>query len=101
MSALRAALGLEGPANPHWARWIALSVAVVIADQLTKMVMLMRFRVGERLPIIDGFFDLILAFNPGAAFSFLSSASGWQRYLFVALALGVSAILMVFLRKPG
>jgi signal peptidase II len=101
MPSVREALGLEGPVNRGWMRWLALSLAIVIADQITKMVILSRFRVGERLPVIDGFFDLILAFNPGAAFSFLSSASGWQRYLFVALALGVSAILVVFLRKPG
>jgi signal peptidase II len=101
MSSLRATLGLDGPANPLWRRWLALSIAIVVADQITKMLMLARFRVGERLPVIDGLFDLVLAFNPGAAFSFLSSASGWQRYLFVVLALGVSTALVVFLRKPG
>jgi signal peptidase II len=101
MPDLRTLIGLAGPANPLWRRWLALSIAVVLADQVTKMLILARFRTGERLPVIDGLFDLVLAFNPGAAFSFLSSASGWQRYLFVILAIAVSAVLVVFLRKPG
>src|SRR5689334_14650148 len=98
---MRSTLGLGAPPAPHWLRWLALSVAIVIADQITKLMVLSRFRVGERLPVIDGLFDLVLAFNPGAAFSFLSSASGWQRYLFVALALVVSALIVLFLRRPG
>ena len=87
--------------NPLWRHWLSLSAAIIVTDQLTKWLVLARFRVGERLPVIDGFFDLVLAFNPGAAFSFLSDASGWQRYLFIALALSVSVALVVFLRRPG
>ena len=94
-------LGLDAPPEPHWRRWLGLSLGIVVVDQITKHLVLARFRTGERLPIIDGLFDLVLAFNPGAAFSFLSSASGWQRYLFVMLALGVSAVLVLFLRRPG
>jgi len=95
-------LGLIGPAsNPGWRRWLAFSIAIVLVDQLTKYLVLARFRPGERLPVIDGLFDLVLAYNPGAAFSFLSNASGWQRYLFVALALVVSFVLVLFLRRAG
>jgi signal peptidase II len=101
MPDLRTIVGLGDTADPLWRRWLALSMAVVVIDQLTKLLILARFRPGERLPVIDGLFDLVLAFNPGAAFSFLSDASGWQRYLFVALALTVSAALVVFLRRPG
>ena len=101
MRSLRSLLGLDLPPAPHWRRWLLLSLGIVIVDQITKHIVLARFRTGERLPVIDGFFDLILAFNPGAAFSFLSSASGWQRYFFVTLALGVSAVLVLFLRRPG
>jgi signal peptidase II len=89
------------PPGPHWRRWLGFSLFIIIVDQITKHAVLARFHPGERLPVIDGWFDLILAFNPGAAFSFLSSASGWQRYLFVALALIVSAALVVFLRRAG
>jgi signal peptidase II len=47
------------------------------------------------LPVLD----IILTYNTGAAFSFLSDASGWQRWLFVLLALGVSAALLVWMRR--
>jgi signal peptidase II len=87
--------------NPLWLRWLGLSASIVVADQFTKWLILARFRLGERLPVIDGLFDLVLAFNPGAAFSFLSDASGWQRYAFVGLALCVSVALVLFLRRAG
>jgi signal peptidase II len=102
MPSARLLFGAKGkPANPLWLRWLALSAAIVLADQCTKWLILARFRPGERLPVIDGLFDLVLAFNPGAAFSFLSDASGWQHYLFVGLALAVSAALVFFLRRAG
>jgi len=87
--------------NPRWRHWLAVSAGIVLFDQVTKQAILGRFRPGERLPVIDGLFDLVLAFNPGAAFSFLSDASGWQRYFFVALALVVSVALVLFLRRAG
>lgn len=96
---LSAATG--GVTNPLWLRWLGLSAAIVLADQITKLLILSRFRLGERLPVIDGLFDLVLAFNPGAAFSFLRDADGWQRYLFVGLALSVSVALVFFLRRAG
>ena len=45
-----------------------------------------------RIGVITPFFNLVLAFNAGAAFSFLGDASGWQRYLFSAFALGAAAL---------
>jgi len=101
MGTLRRLLGLDEPPNPHWRRWLLLSLAIIVVDQLTKYAILGHFRVGERRPVIDGWFDLVLTFNPGAAFSFLSNASGWQRYFFVVLALAVSALLVAFLRRRG
>ena len=99
--AAQAARVRGGAASQFFWRWLGLSAAIVVADQVTKWLVLARFRLGERLPVIDGFFDLVLAMNPGAAFSFLSDASGWQRYLFVVLALSVSVALVFFLRRPG
>jgi len=101
VSSIRRLLGLDAPPNPFFRRWLLLSLAIIVVDQLTKHVILARFRVGERMPVIDGWFDLVLAFNPGAAFSFLSSAGGWQKYFFVVLALAVSAALVAFLRRAG
>ena len=47
------------------------------------------------LPVLD----VILTYNTGAAFSFLSDAAGWQRWLFVALAVGISVVLVAWLRR--
>ena len=87
--------------NPYWLRWLALSAVIMVIDQVTKLMILARFRPGERHMVIDGWFDLILAFNSGAAFSLLGDATGWQRYLFSGLAIAVSIGLVWFLRKPG
>ncbi|MFT3804801.1 MAG: signal peptidase II [Burkholderiaceae bacterium] len=86
-------------AAPSPARWYALALAVVIIDQLTKLWVLDHFAPGERLPVIPGLFDLTLLFNPGAAFSFLGNASGWQRWFFTALGLGASAVIAVLLHR--
>ena len=58
-------------------------------DQLSKWLVLHYINLYERITVIPGFFDLTLVYNPGAAFSFLANAGGWQKYLFMALALAV------------
>ena len=72
--------------------WFAGAAALVVADQLTKAVVLARFAPGERLEV-TGFFNLVLAFNKGAAFSLLAQAPGWQTPVLVAIALAAAAIL--------
>jgi signal peptidase II len=81
--------------------WFLLSCGIVIADQITKALVLARFAPGERLEI-TGFFNLVLAFNKGAAFSFLAGAGGWQTPLLVGFALAAAAVVSVLLvRSPG
>jgi signal peptidase II len=81
--------------------WFAVSAAIVIADQVTKALVLARFAPGERLEI-TGFFNLVLAFNKGAAFSFLAGAGGWQHPLLVGFALVAALVVSVLLaRSPG
>jgi len=80
-------------------RWLWLSLAIIILDQLTKLWALDALRPYDTQAVIDGFFNLVLAFNKGAAFSFLSDAGGWQRWLFSALAVVVSAVLVVWLAR--
>lgn len=70
--------------------WLCLAALVILVDQVTKAQVLAHFTRGEILPVTD-FFDILLAFNRGAAFSFLAEHSGWQRWFFAVLALGVSA----------
>ncbi len=80
-------------------KWLWLSVVVVILDQLTKLWIDSSMTLHERLPLIDGFFDLTLAYNPGAAFSFLADAGGWQRWFFTILSTVVTLILVVWLKR--
>ena len=80
--------------------WFSASAAIVVADQLTKWLVLSRFAPGERLEL-TGFFNLVLAFNKGAAFSFLADAPGWQTPVLVAFAAGAAIIVSVLLlRSP-
>jgi signal peptidase II len=81
-------------------RWFAIAAVVVVADQATKALVLARFALGERLERAP-FLNLVFVYNPGAAFSFLSEAGGWQRPLLVAFALGAAAIVSVLIvRRP-
>ena len=86
------------PARLSGWRWLPLAAAVVVADQAIKAWMVHHFSPFERVRVLD-VLDIILTYNTGAAFSFLSEASGWQRWLFVLLALAVSAALIVWLRR--
>jgi signal peptidase II len=86
------------PAAASGWRWLPLSAAVIILDHAVKAWMLHHFAPFERVHVLK-VLDIILTFNTGAAFSFLSEASGWQRWLFVLLALAVSAALIVWLRR--
>ena len=81
--------------------WFAGAAAIVLADRLTELWMLDAFAPAERLPV-TGFFNLVLVFNKGAAFSFLAGASGWQTPVFAAIS-GVAAVVItvLILRNPG
>lgn len=79
-------------------KWIGLALAVLVLDQLTKYWILATFVPGETRPVLP-FFSLILTFNTGAAFSFLADAGGWQRPLFIVLALAASVWIVFLLRK--
>ena len=82
-------------------RWFALAAAVVAADQVSKAMVLSRFALGERREV-NGFFNMVLVYNKGAAFSFLSDAPGWQTPLLIAFALVAIAIVGTLLvRSPG
>lgn len=79
-------------------KWILLALVVFVLDQLTKYWVLSTFVPGETRPLLP-FFSLILTFNTGAAFSFLADAGGWQRPMFIALALAASVWIIFLLRK--
>lgn len=85
--------------KPSALPWLLLSLLVVALDQLTKHVALAELQPYHPHAVIPGFLNWTLAFNPGAAFSFLAGEDGWQRWLFTALATGVSAVLAVWLAR--
>jgi signal peptidase II len=81
--------------------WLGIAFIVLLVDQLTKITITKLFVHGEEMPITS-FFNLVLAYNPGAAFSFLSDAGGWQRYFFTAIGVAaVGYILYLLKRHPG
>ncbi len=79
--------------RPNALPWLALSALVILLDQLSKTWVLARLPEFQAVPVIDGFWNWFRTYNTGAAFSFLSDAGGWQKYLFVGLALVVCAVL--------
>jgi len=81
--------------------WLLLSVLIIVADQVSKWLVLQHFQLHDSLPVIAGLLNWTLAYNEGAAFSFLSDAGGWQRWFFTALAVIVSAILVVWLSRTN
>jgi signal peptidase II len=79
-------------------RWLVLSAFVVLADQISKDYIANHFGEFEYTRILP-ILDITRMHNVGAAFSFLASASGWQRWFFIALAAGVSVAIVVWLAR--
>jgi signal peptidase II len=88
---------MSRPSAWRWLGWLGVSAGVVVLDQISKH--LVRDLLADGSIRVTPFFDLVLILNPGAAFSFLSSAAGWQRELFIGIALGASALIIYLLRK--
>ena len=81
--------------------WLGLALIRVLLDQVVNIAVERSFHYGETVPV-TGFFNLIKVYNPGAAFSFLGDAGGWQRYLFTGIAVvAVGYILYLLKRHPG
>lgn len=75
--------------------WLGIAAVIVLLDQITKITIARLFTYGESLPVTS-FFNLVLVYNKGAAFSFLANQSGWQRYIFTGLGI-VAALFIVYL----
>jgi len=87
----------RGTSPGSWLPWLALSLAVLIADQFTKVLIVGYYHLGESR-YITSFFDIVYAQNTGAAFSFLRDASGWQRWMFTGIGL-VAAVFIVWMLR--
>lgn len=85
---------------PAAAKWFALAALVVVLDRATKLAVLAALAPGDSVAV-TGFFNLVLVFNRGAAFSLLAAASGWQTWLFAAIAVVAGAVISVLLVRHG
>ena len=81
--------------------WLWLSLLVFVLDQASKLYFEGALRLYQQIEIVPGLFSWTLAYNTGAAFSFLADSSGWQRWLFALIAIVVSAVLVIWLKRLG
>ncbi|QLQ01376.1 MAG: lipoprotein signal peptidase [Burkholderiaceae bacterium] len=82
------------------ALWLALAGFIVVLDQFTKVLILGNYQLGDSVTVTS-FFNVVRVHNPGAAFSFLATAGGWQRWFFTGLALVATAVIVWMLRRHG
>jgi len=82
--------------SPFFWRWLSLSLLLVTIDQVSKLSVASILPLHDRIEVAP-FFDLVHVLNPGAAFSFLANAGGWQRHFFTVLGLLVSFFLIFLL----
>ena len=78
--------------------WLGIALIVLLADQFTKVLIISSFQLGDS-QTVTSFFNLVRVHNSGAAFSFLSSASGWQRWLFTGIGVGAAGFIVWLLRS--
>ena len=81
--------------------WLGLAALLVAADQVTKLLILANYQLGEST-FITSFFNIVRVHNTGAAFSFLADAGGWQRWFFTAVGVAASVFIVWMLcTHPG
>lgn len=81
-----------------FSRWLLLAAVLIVFDQISKWYFELNFQFAERLNVLP-FFDFILVYNTGAAFSFLADHGGWQRWFFTALSVIASGVIIYLLRR--
>jgi len=92
--------GVTRSARQGMMPWLALALVIFLADQFTKVLILGYYRLGDST-YITSFFNLVRVHNTGAAFSFLASASGWQRWFFTVVGIGAAVFIVWLLRSHG
>lgn len=78
--------------------WLGLALLVIVADQITKALIVGSFALHDGVTVTS-FFNIVRAHNTGAAFSFLAGAAGWQRWFFIALGIAASVFIVWMLRR--
>ena len=95
-----AKIGFQKSSRAVWP-WLALALMLLIADQFTKVLILGYYQLGDAT-YVTSFFNIVRVHNSGAAFSFLASASGWQRWFFTAVGVAAALFIVHMLRShPG
>lgn len=80
-------------------KWLWLTLLIIVLDLGSKAIISQNFSLYETVSVIPGWFNLTLAHNSGAAFSFLANESGWQRWFFAIIALVVSTIIFFWIKR--
>ncbi len=80
--------------------WLAIALIVIVLDQLFKTMILGNYMLGESRTVTS-FFNIVRVHNTGAAFNFLSNASGWQRWFFVGLGAVAAGFIVWMLKRHG
>ncbi|MFJ3075255.1 MULTISPECIES: signal peptidase II [Pseudomonas] len=94
---------MPNPAAGRFGRlaWLWLSLLVLVLDQASKLYFNNALSMYQQIVVIPDYFSWTLAYNTGAAFSFLADGAGWQRWLFALIAVVVSGVLVVWLKRLG
>lgn len=93
-------MATKNAAGSNLLPWLGLALLIILADQITKTLIIGSFELGDSRTITS-FFNLVRVHNPGAAFSFLADASGWQRWFFVGLGLVATVVIVWMLKNHG
>ena len=81
-------------------QWLGLAIIILIADQLTKVMILGYYQLGDST-VVTSFFNVVRVHNSGAAFSFLAGAGGWQRWFFTVIGVVAAVVILWMLKNHG
>ena len=84
--------------SPSMLLWLGIALVVLLADQFTKLLIVGSFQLGDS-QTVTSFFNLVRVHNSGAAFSMLSTASGWQRWFFTGIGVVATGFILYMLRS--
>ena len=88
----------SGTSGGNMLPWLGVAAIVILIDQLTKITIAKLFAYGEAMAVTS-FFNLVLVYNKGAAFSFLARETGWQRHVLTAVGIGAALFILYLLKR--
>ncbi|OZI61253.1 signal peptidase II [Bordetella genomosp. 11] len=97
---LSAAGAAPAPRGRGLAFWLLVALVVIVLDQAAKLYFNGSYTYGQRVNVLP-IFDFTLVYNRGAAFSFLATEAGWQRWFFTALGVVAAIVITVILGRQG